>query len=133
MQTEREYAISLGLAKPTRGRLSREAKAAIAKAKADGMQFSNPSYVVAKAMSKPRAPKSAEETEERTGLDLFAPVAQRTSPEGTYWTADVDGKRQKFTHATVCVPCGFSLGWHRCSTPRAVTSDGIRALTEHNP
>lgn len=133
MQTEREYAISLGLAKPTRGRMSREAKAAIAKAKADGMTFSNPSYAVAKAAAKPRASKPVGESEERTGLDLFAPVAQRTSPEGTYWTAEVNGKRQKFTHATVCVPCGFSLGWHRCSNPRAVTSDGIRALTEHSP
>jgi hypothetical protein len=37
--TPREYAISLGLAKPGRGRLSREAHAAIEKAKTEGMTF----------------------------------------------------------------------------------------------
>lgn len=39
MATKREYAISKGLAKPTRGRLSREAKAEIERARAQGMTF----------------------------------------------------------------------------------------------
>lgn len=47
--TKREYAISLGLAQPGRGRLSRAAHAAIAKAESEGMTFdvteSNPRMV----------------------------------------------------------------------------------------
>ena len=39
MATAREYLVSLGLAKPGRGRFSGEAKAALAKAIADGMTF----------------------------------------------------------------------------------------------
>lgn len=39
--TRKEYAISLGLAKPGRGRMSKEAHAAIAQAEADGMVFDN--------------------------------------------------------------------------------------------
>lgn len=41
MTTRREYAISLGLAKQGRGRLSHEAHAAIAKAESEGMTFSD--------------------------------------------------------------------------------------------
>lgn len=39
MATKREYLVSLGLAKPGRGKFSREAHAALAKAEADGMVF----------------------------------------------------------------------------------------------
>src|SRR5690349_18485890 len=41
MQSKREYAISLGLAQPTRGRMSRQAHAAIADAEAEGMVFAD--------------------------------------------------------------------------------------------
>lgn len=45
LMTEREYAHSLGLAKLGRGKFSAEAKAAIAKAKAGGMEFRSTAYV----------------------------------------------------------------------------------------
>lgn len=41
MQTRKEYAVGLGLAKPGRGRLSKEAWEAIHAAEADGMQFAD--------------------------------------------------------------------------------------------
>lgn len=54
MTTRREYAASLGLAKPnTRGRLSREAHAAIAAAEAEGMVFDDQP----KAKAEPKAAK----------------------------------------------------------------------------
>lgn len=43
MQSRKEYAISLGLAKPGRGRLSKQAWTAIKKAEEDGMQFADKS------------------------------------------------------------------------------------------
>ncbi len=46
MQSRKEYAVSLGLAKPGRGRLSKEAWAAIHKAEQDGVQFSDKSAPV---------------------------------------------------------------------------------------
>lgn len=41
MATQREYLVSLGLAKPSRGRFSKEAKAALAKAVEEGMTFTD--------------------------------------------------------------------------------------------
>lgn len=41
MATQREYLVSLGLAKPGRGRFSTEAKAALAKAVEEGMTFTD--------------------------------------------------------------------------------------------
>lgn len=55
LMTEREYAHSLGLAKLGRGKFSSEAKAAIAKAKAEGMEFRSTAYV---PTGKPRGRKA---------------------------------------------------------------------------
>jgi len=41
LQSRKEYAVSLGLAKPGRGRLSKEAWEAIRKAEAEGVEFSD--------------------------------------------------------------------------------------------
>lgn len=46
MQSRKEYAVSLGLAKPGRGRLSKEAWAAIRKAEEEGMVFAEKSAPV---------------------------------------------------------------------------------------
>jgi hypothetical protein len=48
MQSRKEYAVGLGLAKPGRGRLSKDAWAAIHKAEQEGMQFSDKSQPVVK-------------------------------------------------------------------------------------
>jgi hypothetical protein len=48
MQSRKEYAVGLGLAKPGRGRLSKEAWAAIHKAEQEGMEFSDKSAPVVK-------------------------------------------------------------------------------------
>lgn len=45
--TKREYAVSLGLAKMGRGRMSPAAMAAIAKAESEGVAFAEPAHVIA--------------------------------------------------------------------------------------
>lgn len=66
MTTRREYAASLGLAKPnTRGRLSKEAHEAIAKAEADGMVFTDNAKakpVVLDSEGQPVLPKPKKDT-----------------------------------------------------------------------
>jgi hypothetical protein len=52
MATEREYLISLNLAKPGRGRYSAEATAVLNKAKADGMTFDKTALQIAKETRK---------------------------------------------------------------------------------
>lgn len=56
--TEREYLVSLGLAKPGRGRFSGAAKEALAKAKEEGKTFTDTKPVV-KASPKPAAKPAA--------------------------------------------------------------------------
>lgn len=74
--TEREYLVSLGLAKPGRGRFSSAAKEALAKAKADGMTFEGPAPAkqVAKASKpKPTTPKdSSPEPKDKPKYDAKA-------------------------------------------------------------
>lgn len=48
MPTEREYLVSIGLAKPGRGRFSQEAKYALKKAREDGVDFATPARPAAK-------------------------------------------------------------------------------------
>src|SRR5438874_345383 len=45
--TKREYAVSLGLAKMGRGRMSPAAMTAIAKAESEGVTFAEPAHVIA--------------------------------------------------------------------------------------
>lgn len=51
MATEREYLVSKGLAKPSRGRFSREAVAELARVKAEGMVFDAPAVPTPKPAS----------------------------------------------------------------------------------
>lgn len=57
MATERDYLVSLGLAKPGRGRFSAEAKAARDKALASGMVFDKTATEVAKEERQNKAPR----------------------------------------------------------------------------
>lgn len=59
MQTPREYLVSLGLAKPGKGRFSKEAVAALAAARAKGIQFKEAEV----KPTTPRRPRVAVKTE----------------------------------------------------------------------
>src|SRR5665647_1128847 len=125
MTTKREFAISLGLAQPGRGRLSREANAAIDLAAAGGRVFEGPTASVAKpkvakvkggVFAKPvRQVTQVEDDEQFNVQDALYPNEQT-------WRSE-DG--QILNGRQVCSPCGFSLQYHRCSNPSAVVSPGV--------
>ncbi|AZU97261.1 Lsr2-like DNA bridging protein [Streptomyces phage Jada] len=102
--TEREYLISLKLAKPGRGRYSREARAALDKAKADGMVFDKTAAEIAKEerQNKPKrvrstAPKAVKEA--RPSQDAYDAKAVRSWGEQT--GAIEKGKRGKLPTALI--------------------------------
>ena len=121
----RAYAITLGLAIPGRGRLSRAAAAACDAAAIGGMVFSDSTASVAApkaAKSKGgvfaktvRQPTQVEDDEQFNVQDALYPNEQT-------WRSE-DG--QILNGRAVCSPCGYSLQYHRCSNPSAVVSPGV--------
>lgn len=117
MTTKRDYAISLGLAKPTRGRMSREANAAIAKAEAEGMVFTD---------SRSTAPVK---TDSSSGDSAAKPVKDSVRATGTFtgptpsqlfdggWYVVEGDKVTQLSGKEVCRTCNNSLDWHRCASP----------------
>lgn len=102
MATEREYLISLGLAKEGRGRYSLEARSALEKAKADGMVFDLTAAELAKQerLSKPKKEKVAVvKTETRPSSESYDPKAVRAWGEQT--NAIEKGKRGKLPTALI--------------------------------
>lgn len=123
MTTRREYAISLGLAQPGRGRLSRDANAACDKAEAEGMVFEsstpvstrpNPK-VVTSGMS---AAQMAAEEKERKAQRVVQEIPELASKPftGKFEATLPDGKRKALSERTAC-QCGASLVYCRCKTP----------------
>ncbi|URQ04800.1 Lsr2-like DNA bridging protein [Streptomyces phage Emma1919] len=101
--TEREYLISLGLAKAGRGRYSKEARDALNKAKADGMTFDLPASEIAK-LERANKPKRVRKTvqavkEIRPSQDAYDAKAVRSWGEQT--GAIEKGKRGKLPTALI--------------------------------
>jgi|SRR6478735_5176164 len=118
MQTRREYAASLGLAKAgARGKFSNEAKAAIAKAEASGTKFSD-SAPKEKVVKSPKATNSVKK--ESTGI--IADIVY-TYPEGEWQAREKVSKKLRGMRE-VCNTCRVSLVAHRCENPRIVATDG---------
>ena len=121
----RAYAITLGLAIPGRGRLSRAAAAACDAAAIGGMVFSDSTASVAAPRVKRakggvfaktvRQPTQVEDDEQFNVQDALYPNEQT-------WRSE-DG--QILNGRAVCSPCGYSLQYHRCSNPSAVVSPGV--------
>jgi len=127
MGTRRDYAAGLGLAiAGARGRLSREANAACDKAEAEGTVFTGAAPVQAKkspvAQIRPTAKTAKAISDAKDDEAEAFNIADRTHPVGSTWKS-VSG--QVVGEATVCSPCGYSLGWHRCEHPQAVVSPGV--------
>ncbi|XAO35385.1 Lsr2-like DNA bridging protein [Streptomyces phage Francob] len=102
--TEREYLISLKLAKPGRGRYSREAREALGKAKADGMVFDKTAAELAKEerQNKPKRVRSTTPKvvkESRPSQDSYDAKAVRAWGEQT--GAIEKGKRGKLPTALI--------------------------------
>lgn len=119
--TRREYAISLGLATPGRGRMSNDARMAIEKAEAEGMEFSDPKPVsmkekiAARAAATPTAPKAPRQRVVQTeGQEAAQPLAKPFT--GVFRAVMPDGSRKKLSDRTAC-QCGASLSFCYCKTP----------------
>ena len=113
MQTRREYLVGLGLAKPGRGRLSLAGKEALAKAKAEGMRFSDdettgPSAPAREPRDSPK-PKSA-------GMPEYLTPSEYRFPEAEYYAVGVSDKK-RYSLRECCNHCRVSLVNHGCNSP----------------
>ena len=116
--TRREYAISLGLATPGRGRMSNDARTAIEKAEAEGMEFSDPKPVTMKDKAAARAATTPTRTSQPV---VQKPVQERAELLSKPFTGKFEvqipgGKRKALSERTACT-CGASLSYCHCKTP----------------
>jgi len=52
---------------------------------------------------------------------IILELQARTYPEGSQWVpVDDKDNRRAIGDANVCMPCGVSLGWHKCNAPMAL-------------
>lgn len=128
MTTRREYAISLGLATPGKGRMSNAAHQAIEKAEAEGMQFTDAKPVTMKDKIEARKAKITESATRtaKVSAGLNNRLAQTAAQEaaeplakpftGTFRAVMPDGSRKKLSDRTAC-QCGASLSFCYCKTP----------------
>lgn len=117
MQTRREYAASLGLAKAgARGKFSNEAKAAIAKAEAEGMRFAD-SSTAPKATGNPTGTSDAPEVLGKTDPRDSAYIlpSDYRFPEDEYRARGPKG--ETYGMRECCNACGVSLLNHACNEP----------------
>ena len=121
MQTMREYAASKGLAKAgARGRLSREAHAAIQEAIANGMTFKDsPSVSPARSNSDSGDSESAAKSDSVDAKDFFGSTPEPFFPDG--WHYYENGKRVNVPMSAACGQCGYSLGYQNCEKPTTIS------------
>lgn len=122
MQTEREYLVSLGLAKEGRGKFSNAAKEALVSARAEGMTFKttgpNPT-VKREATETPTEKSDAPQSDNK-----FPPYLTQDDyrfPEAEWKAVGVDGK--VYGMRECCNLCRVSLVGHFCDSPTIL--DGI--------
>ena len=114
MQTRREYAVSLGLAKMTRGRLSLEAKNAIAEAEAKGMKFSDSGV---KAVVR-NDDGTTETVTVAAPENYFGATPDPRYPNDSWYVAG--DKKKKVSSRAACGNCNYSLSHHKCGDPVAL-------------
>lgn len=114
MQTRRDYLVSLGLAKPGRGKFSTIAKAALDKARSEGIKFSDDD-APAPRQSTPKAdaPATPVPVDPRNTHFLF-PDEYRF-PEAEYKGTDPTGHEVSLREC--CNLCRVSLVNHGCDAP----------------
>lgn len=123
MQTRREYAASLGLAKAgARGKFSTAAKEAIAKAEAGGMTFSDTPtaapVVKATGDSTKNSGGGQIATKSDPGMTPYLTPDEYRFPEREYKGITFDnGKRREVSLRECCNTCRVSLVNHGCDSP----------------
>lgn len=116
MASKREYLIDLNLAKPGRGRFSRAALDALAKAEAEGVVFDEPVTV-----GKVAAPASTDASDHRSpGLEFRPepggnwrplPPETRVRDIRAMYATDDDGRELMFM---TCMRCGKHVSFCKC-------------------
>lgn len=106
--TKREYAVSLGLATMGRGRLSREAHAAIAKAEAEGMTFDDAAKPV---VNTPKAakPVSVAKPAAAPSAGIVGEVTRFHDIDAKFTGTDSKGKKHTVNARQVCRNSGYSI------------------------
>lgn len=131
--TEREYLHSIGLTKaPTgRGRFSREAHAALSKARAEGMEFKSNAPVAGPKRIVKSSPK-AEIVKSTPTESGFGEVFLRYGKmDMTFTGVDSKGRTHVVSGRNAC-SCGYSLVGHTCDNPTALVGGGERIkVTPH--
>jgi len=113
----REYAASLGLAiAGARGRLSREALAAIEKAHAEGMTFDDDGAVKTSSTHKEKSEKTVKHSFDGSG-DSLVKNETRYPMDSSWEGKDSNGKKHRVSGRNVCRNCGYSLCGHTCNIP----------------
>lgn len=126
----KDYAVSLGLAKPGRGRMSLAAREAVEAAIAKGYVFEG--YVSRARPDKPQksvsvsVPKPAEPKDTAEGINMYADGWYRYDSDQEFAYDDDAGKSHIINGKAVCMTCKFSLVGHKCQSPVVLTRHGVR-------
>ena len=118
----RSYLVTLGLAKPGRGKFSREAQEALTKARQDGMTFDDEAVQPVKVKE-----PSERATKASNKIDDLRAEAPRRFRQDEFNGTDTNGKRIIRTFKDVCNVCRVSMGW--CSCPSGPQVYGIDTET----
>lgn len=119
MQTRREALVAQGLAKPGRGKFSKDALAWLETQRAQGVKFSDDDAPV-KPVKPTGDDKPAPEPKPKDPRDtpVLFPDEYRF-PENLYQAVRFDGKtRIVYSMREACNTCSYSLTNHLCETPK---------------
>lgn len=131
----RDWLVQQGLAKPGRGKFSNDAKAALAKAEAEGVVFDDtaPTKISTKAPTEKPTEKSAggqSDRESEPSVSLYLFPEDYRYPEATHRAFyRKNGRKIEVGMREVCNTCRVSLVDHVCVSPSihdsiAVTIEG---------
>ena len=123
----KQYAVKLGLAKAGKGRMSREAHAAIQKAISEGMTFEDYG-TPAKSQKTVKVDKSAKDGPQDVVQNPYAEPAYRYPRDQKFVYVDDNGKSHEIDARQACMNCRYSLVAHQCHNPVVLTKHGRRAV-----
>lgn len=127
MQTKREYLVSLGLAKPGRGKFSGAGNEALAKALASGMKFSDAKPVTAPVVKEEGAKSTPVVKVSDSGNTPYLTQDEYRFPEKDYRAVVFEnGKKKEVSLRECCNLCRVSLVNHMCDAPTILGNRTVR-------
>lgn len=129
MQTKREYAAKLGLAiAGARGRMSREAHEAIAKAEAEGVQFSDASPIKVNTPKKEKSDKPVTVNAPVTVGEVVG-LFNKGELDQKYVGRDSKDKKVSVDARQICRNSGYSLVGCHCGREHVVLLSSMETVT----